>query len=288
MGMPRNKMRMIEGMDKSFKTLLHLGAPKTASSALQKYIFDKQSFAENIGKPFKSKKLRRYEYTVKNNYENYILSDEDLILPLSYDLGISVNEDCDGILKGVVFDKDPDLIILVVRNQSDLINSWYNYHFTRGRINSESFEEYWNRECEEKLKRFILKSLDYNNVVFKLEKKFPNSKIKIFQFEEIKNNMRVIIDEVNELFNIVGDDYSLPRENDRVKVNKSLNVPMIIKRSLGLDLYNKIRFKVGRSVKLEGIKENQKKEIFSYYEISNKALFFKFNLKNGIKNGYHL
>lgn len=263
-------------------TLLHIGAPKTASSAIQKYYFSYQEYAKNLGKPFISKgKKDRYVYDIDNKVGNYILSDEDLLLPLDYSETIKEVVGRDAISE-LRLSKPPEVILLVVRDQASLINSWFHYHFKRGRVESLSFSEFWNIECSDSLKNYILNCLDYKKTLDNVSMKYPHSNLKVFTFEDVKEDLSKVIDHIEKSFGVSTElRHTILRENDRLDKVNHLGMPLIIRKMIGLRNYNRIRRYIGDFIEVEGMKEKERDEIFHIFKKSNQELFdiYKLNKK---------
>ncbi|CAH6898621.1 hypothetical protein VCHA35O141_60170 [Vibrio chagasii] len=264
-------------------TLLHIGAPKTASSAIQKYYFSYQEYAKNLGKPFNNtSRENRYVYDIDNKIGNYIISDEDLLLPLDYSETIKEVNGRDAI-SDLRFSKPPEVILLVVRDQASLINSWFHYHFKRGRVESLSFSEFWNTECSDTLKNYILNCLDYKKVLDNISIKYPNSNIKVFTFEDVKEDLSKVIDYIEKSFGVSTElGHTILRENDRLNEVNHLGMPLIFKKMIGLKNYNRVRRHFGKPIVVEGMKEKEREEIFHIFKKSNQEIFdiYKLNKKH--------
>lgn len=193
---------------------LHLGYPKTATSTLQKYLFPNFKNTSFIGKPFKSKIIEKIFYklyrqdslfykkldnknTLKKEINKYyknvnlIFSDETILEAFNSKI----------IDKMVIMQRLKDIfsdynikVILVLRNQMSMLDSLYVYD--RRKKNNYLSGQKWVDSIIRSLDKEtyltdnnLLGLLDYPQIISKFEKIFKSSNVKIFLYEELKENI---------------------------------------------------------------------------------------------------
>ena len=271
------------------RIIIHLGYPRTGTTFLQTNVFPVHSDINFLGPKnyldLKDKKiterdlnlisLRNNENDLNNNKINKIdkdlieYLDEKKVNVLSFERYTNyrnlVNDFKDlkylEILINQRFNNVNFDFIIVLRNQYDLIKSYYyhNYSLSSVFLGIKDFKSIFNlldTEILEKYSNFPLKlflhQYDFYHLHNKLLNRFKNSKIKYLFYEDLKFNNKHFCDEfasfldldkknMEKLFN------TMPINKRRVKLNKDYYMKTHIYKFLNskayLSLKNNIPFK---------------------------------------------
>ena len=208
-----------------FKTCLHIGFHKTASTYLQRYVFSKHPQINYLGKFEK-------ELKAINSGKNYLIEFDQLLFKLfNYKLeNIDQNSTFDKIIEPkenklnvvseerissyfyykdqnakyifkklkYIFQSNNDLkIVLLIRNQKDLLISRYSENFKLFydiNPNWKIFKNFAKNITEEKLsslEKHILDNYKYYDFIINLQNFLPKDKIGIFIYEDLRNNPKL-------------------------------------------------------------------------------------------------
>lgn len=184
----------------------HVGYPKAASTSLQINLFDPHSQINHFSKAndnninlyriLKSKKeisnqeiIADIKFQLSENKPN-LFSDESLVNQF-YDHASNMT-----IAHRIKSVFPSSKIIIVIRNQINLLISRYDYSPTHKSINH--FLEY----CFKYNKNDFLYSLDFYSIFRLYSNLFGNSNVKILLFEDLQNNPNLFCQEFSEFMGI--------------------------------------------------------------------------------------
>ena len=233
------------------KLVIHIGYPKTGTTALQKHIFTSLSFTGYLGLYDRYRKkyalnedfvndvfslshsafLFKYKKTFLGekelgDFSSYILSEENFItnamLP-SYDRCNynRITQDLNTTLLNLqcLFKGFDIKILLTIRNQVDLIPSFYAQHFYKrfkGNIRLNKYSKFVKYVCSNDELGCLF---DYSHIVSLSEKIFGKNNVNVCVFEEMKSRPSTF---VSRLSSILEEDINfneIPRENIRKMKN---------------------------------------------------------------------
>jgi hypothetical protein len=219
--------------------ILHVGYPKTGTSALQKLLFDSAPEVDNIGKPWGKIEKK----CPKSGAEFVVYSDEDLSFPFEYDdKGNIIYRDRLEKLMAIKAHFIPDRILITLREKNDIAYSWYKYHKTRGRIESESFIEY-KKKYKSTYER-VEEALDLDLLKDDLASTFGTD----VQIDIVNYSQSIVLD-VAHYIGLSDERYYML---DKSKVNaspatyKEIYGFSVLKKIFGLEVANRIRNRFGK------------------------------------------
>lgn len=315
-------------------TFFHIGFPKAASTTLQKQLFDKHSElnflgvypTSNIGQDsneknknslyFKSDTLKQFHNCLTNlegveyHFSNVMKYFED-IQPLLSDVkrNIFSNERFTSVLfahndraekANRIKQLFPDTkIVIVLRNQIDIITSQYRDHpFDPRNLmankRSVNIDDWITNDFDNPSSISFIKSIEYYKLVKYYSELFGKENISILLFEELVMDLRLFSEQISSFLNIDKNEtyFHLNSMHENDGVSKKLNtyrkiknnffnhIPQFIKRN---DLIKKVDVFLAKKLK-SGKKENIKiscqnrKKLYDYYNKGNKQLADEFNL----------
>ena len=224
---------------------IHLGYPKTGTTFLQQKVFEKLKVTKSFGKPkieenmgfivhsickddektFESnkelliEKLRLIQFKEKN-----IISLEEFtssVVVNNYNL-IQIQDRLFNIFDKLSKKKFRIKIILVLRNQKDILLSYYTEYYERIiKVNSRwaNFKNFLNKFKNYEEKNLIIDSFNYNLLIRQIYKYYPKQNVKILFYEDFKSNIK---DFMNDLLIFIDDNLDYNYELKNYKLNYSI------------------------------------------------------------------
>lgn len=209
---------------------VHVGLPKTGTTAIQVNIFQKHSQIEYIGKYIKQSpryssladivnSVSRADYNAETaqawqdvifdardtavlNGKRSILFSEELLYPLG-------NANCSEIADHVKNVFLPDKVLITLRNQLDIIRSYYIHRLSHGR-ESVDFEKYLEANFDSVFKN----SLNYLNSIQKYEELFGAENLLVLFYEDLVSSPEKYTLEITNFLNVDGLNLEkISREN---------------------------------------------------------------------------
>jgi hypothetical protein len=315
-------------------TVFHIGFPKSASTTLQKQLFDKHSQinfmgiypTKNIGQDtdeknidtlyIQNKSLQEFHNCLTNlegieyqfsEVEKYFSEVKDLLSDA--EINLFSNERFASVLFA---HKDraekakrikqffPDAkIIIIIRNQIDIIKSQYRDHPFDPRSlysnqKSVTIDEWVKRDFKNYDISFV-KSIEYYKLVKYYSELFGQENVGVFLFEELVQDIESFSSQISEFLNINEKEtkklLNSKHENDGVSQNLnnyrkfkskvSGMVPQVLKQSKIVRNLDQILFKKlqkGKKQKVEMSDAIQQK-VYKYYNEQNQLLAKEYNLE---------
>lgn len=223
---------------------IHVGYPKTGTTFLQQKVFENLKVTKSFGKPkieenmkfimnsickddeitFESnkelllEKLRLIQFREKN-----IISLEEFTSCLdinNYNL-IQIQDRLFNIFDKLSKKDFRIKIILVLRNQKDIVLSYYTECYEKIiKVNSRwtNFKNFLNKFKNNDEKNLIIDSFNYNLLIRQIYKYYPKQNVKILFYEDFKSNIK---DFINDLLIFIDDNLDNNYELKNYKVNHS-------------------------------------------------------------------
>jgi hypothetical protein len=292
------------------KVFLHIGYPKTATTTLQKHLFETSSNLLYLGKPFKETSVESwinemcYQTSIdyspdafRNWFKDYrdehdlpiFLSHEGFLMPSSQDLQII----CERIKN--IF--EPCQIVLTLRNQWEIASSFYYSAGLRGLhlfMNSPSLPKFplsANKWVEYNLRhktgpmKFHHKSffsyLDFNKTIEFLNYKFGKENISILHFENFINDKNLFIKNFENLLGCQFSTEDFERKHENKTFYEGMNLKAYLDRIyLKLSGGSYISKRKWDSVELfkSNLEKEFRLELEEYFSATNKQLQEKMNI----------
>lgn len=224
-------MRKLPREKKLRKVYIHLGMPKTASTAMQQHVFPK---------------ITSHNYILKGDIRHIILTLDDLPTFISYEnfIGyphINYRRKYNGFLKtrqsslqalGSLF-PDADTI-LVIRNHVDLVKSLYNQFIKVG--GSISFKDYISTGSEHRLE---IEALIYEDLIADIKSHF-SGRLLVIDHRLIRDNLDMF---EHVLLDFIGStDYGIFTSLKDKRSNESLSMQQL-RAQLWVNAFLKTDFK---------------------------------------------
>jgi len=309
------------------KTLVHIGMPKTGSTTLQQLLFQEHpQICEFVQPQFKYGDTRTILRAIldrqwyppypphqiwgqRKEYRSFVVSDEALTFGEFMRRGTyywDIKSDHYDIAERIKYYLGDVHIMVVLRNQADLLSSYYQY--TKSRMmrdqklfvdDIESFEEFIQRNNRESEGRFFT-SLDYTALINAYEHTFGTENVHVFIFETYKKNLYQIGDWIGEFFDLgneVGKEYIGQQVTNQRKDRVGVDTPIsqFIKQIPGYYSREKIlpkasRQRVARFIQynepLPSVSEETRESLRQQFAESNKCLFERLQEYDGEELGY--
>ena len=218
--------------------LLHIGLGKTGSTTLQKEIFPEVSlhcnikfFNQDVDHKKKSFSILENEWNFEKKLSNsFIFSNENLF---SFDWEfIKVEKNFNLIKRN--FSKDT-IILLVLRNPSDLLNSIYTQRISQMEINSpENFffvSEDTNLELN--LNRYNLNNFDYKKIINLYQSYFNN--VIVIKYENLQKlkSLKEVFKLDDNLIKKLQNKFDVKQHNKSISKN-GINFILFLSKFLNL------------------------------------------------------
>ncbi|MDP6526316.1 MAG: sulfotransferase [Kiritimatiellia bacterium] len=200
--------------------IIHIGLPKTATTTLQKHLFARHSEIDCIGQPtsiISEKNLhmlhvitRQDSLSFDDGFDRFlentvnpilrackrratVLSEESFSTGASFPRSVPRREIASRLLR--LFPEAR--ILMVIRNQVDLLCSWYRQSLRHVDAPTQSLEEWFDSQWQEKLYGSVLPLLNYDLLRQLYEDTFGPDRVKIMLFESFTQHQEQFIDELS-------------------------------------------------------------------------------------------
>ncbi|MDQ7062048.1 MAG: hypothetical protein Q9M43_13395 [Sulfurimonas sp.] len=279
---------------------IHIGYPKNLSTTLQNDFFAKHSELNYLGIGFNSEniKYKNSDYSIyfdglirardiefkelhhsffdrlhKNLSDNYGISHENLSFHFSND-EVDITQKVDRLFD---FFGNNTKIIVVIRNQFDLIKSIYKESLKAGL--SIDFYDYINMLYRNKFHSY-LQEFQFDKVLDIYKNKFGMNNILILPIEEYKINSKLkkvnekylFLDEICGFLNIKYENLNLNHNNPSLNNKEAFHL---------LELNKRYRYNLGKG-DYSLIDIHKYKDIFSYLDYTESDIYHDVKMKRNL------
>jgi|APSaa5957512535_1039671.scaffolds.fasta_scaffold127285_1 hypothetical protein len=293
------------------RLVLHIGYPRTASTSIQDGVFSNEEYFLSIGKPRNNKTL--FNFSNKLKRVSFIIDRDqfdlknDLVDICNNDKRIVIFSDETIITRGNAFEIitffkevfDTVEILLTIRSQLDLIQSFYNYEGMilkdtpkSYRFNKVKFDEFFYYHKHHKVNN-IIHSLNYYDVIKTLEGIVGENKVHILCFEDFINDKdywshkmsEIFLIDYNDIYNMTRIYSNKPRSSRYKEYKRIINrgvisncisyAPIFIRDMFRKSVYYFLNS--GKPYRVV-ITQDMKREINSTYREGNRALMQEYDI----------
>ena len=292
------------------QTLIHIGYPKCASSSLQELFLNNENINLIVSRNNKHKESKELidELILKDNIEFSIRSCQKY-LKIMREKFINKNkveiisEECFTASSVSYADRGsialrlkelfPNAkILIVIRNQFNVINSRYNHDpndiYALGLSNKFLNINQWIDKNFERFNRSYLSTYNYFDLIEHYKKIFGKDNVHIGIFEELVTDSNKFLFKLNNFLgrdNICLDNLEIPFENKAIDLYK-MSLYSIIKKFKFPKIYKYINPKFKNIIykiykkfyKKQEISKNNRERILKVYSNSNKKLIENYGL----------
>lgn len=200
---------------------VHIGHSKTGTTTLQKHFFSRHQQISYLGRPYKNpifeQEIKRLAYQDSSNYnfaglrdlvENFRKGGPNQTVVISEEIFSSVKSNDRGIIAERIKDVfSPCSIILVIRNQFDIIQSFYTFldgvvlNLDRPTGKLIGFDRWLKREWHNREYGYF-SEINYYDLVRYYTNLFGLENVHVFVFEDLAHHKKKIIGGLCALLNI--------------------------------------------------------------------------------------
>jgi len=204
--------------------LIHIGLPKTGTTWLQTSVFNTISNTHFVGpnktiihllsKNNEEPDIDQLKKDFFNTEKNIIYSDPELSGLISFEWNDGNNT---GLIAKRLKNIFPEAkILILLRNQIDFLASGYAYYIRKG--GTYKFSKYFQKIKNEE-SGFSLDYLKYNNIIEIYSEIYGKDNVKVFLYEELKNNIDGFLDNLSVSFalNIDKSIIDFSKKNQRLR-----------------------------------------------------------------------
>lgn len=200
---------------------VHIGHSKTGTTTLQNHLFSRHQQISYLGRPYKNpifeQEIRRLSYQDSSSYsfeglrdliENYRKGVSNKAIVISEEIFSSVQSNDRGLIAQRIKNVfSPCSILLIIRNQIDIIQSFYTFlggvvlNLDRPTGKLVGFDRWLKREWRNRMYGYF-SEINYWDLIQHYIDLFGLENVHILLFEDLVHNKNKFIGSLSELLNI--------------------------------------------------------------------------------------